>query len=124
VLAVVLGVGATVDVVADATQTRPDELDHNVVTAVDLQFRGQRALADPTRHASDLIRVCVSHSFARDLPAMSVADLGGGMVRVVVDGDLGEHGTTRLRGCLEDTTLDRIQADVAGIVALAPVEHP
>jgi hypothetical protein len=57
----------------------------------------------------------VSQSFLRDLPATSFTDLGAGAVRVVFDGDVGDNGEARLRGCLEDTVLDRIQADVLAV---------
>jgi len=119
VVATTIGLG--IDVIADATQTRPDRLDLGATTVVDLHFRGARALADPTRHASDLVRVCVSQSFSRDIPEMAVAGLGPSGARVFLDADLGDRGATRLRGCLEDTTLERIQASV---VALSEVPPP
>lgn len=121
-VAVVLtvGIGLLVDVVSDATQTRPDELQHGVVTAVELEFRGNRALEDPERHATDLLGACTSQSFTRDLPQLAVDTLGPGRVQLLMGGDLGERGAIRLRGCLEDTTLDRIQATVVGVRELQP----
>lgn len=118
---VAIGVGAAIDVVADATQTRPDRLDDGATTVVDLQFRGARALENPTRHASDLVRVCAAQSFDREIPEMGVIDSGPGSARVVLDGDLGEHGAVRLRGCLEDTTLERIQATVIDLAEIPPM---
>jgi len=114
-VAMILAVGAIVDVVADATQTRPDRLEPGVTTLVDLRFRGDRALADPVRHAADLVQTCTAQSFRREIDAAAVFATGGDTVRVVLHSDLGEHGATRLRGCLEDVTLDRIQATVASI---------
>ena len=120
--AVAGGVTATIDVVADATQTRPDRLVEDTTTVIDLDFRGQRATADPTRHASDLIRVCTSQSFLREIPEMAVLDLGATGARVLLAADLGEHGAARVRGCLEDTTLEQIQATVVSVTELPPAE--
>jgi hypothetical protein len=114
-------VAAGIDVVADATQTRPDQLVRDTTTVIDLEFRGERATADPTRHASDLVRVCASQSFVREIPEMAVLDLGTTGARVLLAADLGDHGATRLRGCLEDTTLERIQASVVNLTELPPV---
>lgn len=118
----IVAISLLVDVVSDATQTRPDQLQHGVVSAVELEFRGNRALDDPARHASDLLAVCTSQSFTRDLPQLAVNTLEPGRVQVLVSGDLGERGAIRLRGCLEDTTLDRIQASVVGVRELQPAE--
>jgi len=112
---IITGTGVVVDVVADATQSRPDQLDAEVTTLVELRFRGERAVADPARHANDLMSFCTSESFGREVPVAAVVELGRGSARVVLAGDLGAHGATRLRGCLEDATLERIQADVSSI---------
>lgn len=116
---VAVGIGLVVDVVADATQTRPDRLDGGATTVVDLRFRGTQAVAEPERHASNLLAAC-SPVFDREVTTLAVVGRGDGRVRVVLDADLGEHGTTRLRGCIEDTTLDRVQARVVEIIEVPP----
>ena len=118
--AVAGGVTAGIDVVADATQTRQDQLVQDTTTVIDLEFRGRRATADPTRHASDLVAVCTSQSFVREIPATAVLDLGDTGARVLLAADLGDHGTDRMRGCLEDTTLEQIQASVVNLSELPP----
>ena len=118
--AVAGGVAGGIDVLADATQTRPDQLVRDTTTVIDLELRGARAAADPTRHASDLVRACASQSFVREIPQIAVLDLGATGARVLVAADLGDHGAARLRGCLEDTTLERIQASVVNLTELPP----
>jgi hypothetical protein len=46
------------------------------------------------------------------VPEPQVTHAPGGAVHVVVPEDLGEHGTDRLVGCLNDATLDKVQASV------------
>lgn len=120
-VAVVLAVGLVVDVLADAIQTRPDRLDAGVSTVVDLRFRGERALSDLERHAGDLVQLCASQSFRREVGTVGLAPVAPDAVRVVLDGDLGRNGTARFRGCLEDVTLDEIQASVATIAEVRAV---
>ena len=48
----------------------------------------------------------------RIIPEPLITHAPGGAVHVVVPEDLGEHGTDRLVGCLNDATLDKVQASV------------
>lgn len=118
-VAVVVGIGAGIDVVADATQTRPDRLERGVTTIVDVRLRGARASERPTAHAADLFAAC-RNVFSRDVPTAAVLDRGAGRVRVVLDSDIGRHGRERLEGCLQDTTIDRLQAVVTEVVTVPP----
>jgi len=116
VFAAVAGATAgAIDVVADATQTRPEQLDDGVTTVIDLRFRGERGVAEPARHANHLLEYCTA-PFRRQIDTIAVVPGDRGAVRVVLDADLGRHGTTRLRGCLEDTTIERVQASVVDVV--------
>ena len=116
---VVVGIGVAVDVVADATQTRPDRLEEGVTTIVDVHLRGARASERPEAHAADLFAACRS-VFSRDVPTAAVLGRGGGRVRVVLDSDIGSYGRERLEGCLQDTTLDGLQAVVTEVIAVPP----
>lgn len=118
-LAVAAIVGVGIDVVADATQTRPERLIEGTTTVVDLQFRGERAVNDTERHATSLIAACTAE-FSRQIPTLAVLVGNDASVRVLLDVDLGDHGATRLRGCLEDTTIDRVQAGVVDITRVLP----
>jgi len=118
-LVVAVGIGLLIDVVADATQRRPDRLDLGATTVVDMRFRGARAVADPERHASNLMAAC-SPVFGRPVPTLAVIPQGRGRARLVLDGDIGDQGATRLRGCLEDTTFAGVQASVVEFIEVPP----
>jgi hypothetical protein len=114
-LLVIGGMGLTIDVVADATQTRPDVIDDDVITIVDVRLAGARALASPEVHAEDLYRICASGNFIESLPDALVVALNDTDVRYVVHADMGEHGKVRFEGCLEDTVVQESQATVLSI---------
>jgi hypothetical protein len=101
-----------IDVLADATQTRPDELSEGVVTVVDVRLNGSRALGDGATHGRDLYWMCASESFVDSLPEPLVVPLSESTVRFVLHADLGDHGATRFRGCIDDTVLEEVQARV------------
>jgi hypothetical protein len=109
-VAVTIGMGLTIDVLADATQTRPDDLAEGVVTVIDVELFGARAGEDVERHAEDLYGICESDNFATSLSDPLIVQVGERHVRYVVHDDLGERGSMRFRGCLEDTMLEGVQA--------------
>ena len=114
VLAMGLLTAGALDFVADRTQTRPDNPTPGAQTAIDLELRGAVAAHDPDRVIGHLWSVCTGPDVfrLRQLPAPAVHHGSGGLVRVVVDADVGEHGLERLRGCLNDATIDKVQARV------------
>lgn len=123
VLAVgVAGVGtvAAIDFVADRTQTRPDPYVAGVDTVVELELLGAIASRDPERIVGHLWATCTGPDVfrSRTLPAPEVDHLPAARVTLHIDAHIGEHALARLRGCLNDTTLDRVQARVlrAGLV--------
>lgn len=118
VLAGVVAVGAVtalaLDFVADRTQTRPDVRDPQAQTELELELRGAVADRDPERAFGHLWSVCTGPDVFRSqtLPPPRVEHAPGNVVHVRVGFDVGEHGLERLRGCLNDATLDRVQARV------------
>ena len=120
-LVVVVGLGFTIDLVADATQTRPDEIDDGIVTVMDVRLFGARALEDPERHAEDLYWACAAESFSASLPEPLVLALNATDVRYVVHADMGEHGRVRFEGCIEDAVVPERQAIVLNTMEL-PVD--
>jgi hypothetical protein len=118
-LVVVVAMGATIDVVADATQTRPDELSEGIVTVVDVRLVGARALSDIEPHAEDLYWICASDTFPGRLPEPLVVPLTDNTVRYLIHAHLGEHGAVRFRGCVDDTVLEEVQAKVIRFEELA-----
>ena len=119
-LAVVTAMGfltaGALDYVADRTQTRPDVRDPDAQTLLDLELRGAIAERDPDRVIGHLWSLCTGPDVFRshELPPPVVQHGAGGAVRIVVDTDVGHHGLERLRGCLNDAVIDKVQATVVG----------
>ena len=115
-LVAVVGVltSLAIDYVADRTQTRPDAMDPNADTMLELQLYGALADRDPDRAFHHLWTTCTGPDVfrARELPMPVVHHGADGAVRVLVATDVGENGLERLRGCLNDATLDKVQARV------------
>ena len=114
-----LGTAAGIDFVADRTQTRPGEAVAGVNTTVDLQLQGTTAGRDPERIMGHLWAACTAPNVipGRGLPEPSMYFLGGGHVRVTFASDLASNYADRLRGCLNDATITRVQARVLSITA-------
>jgi hypothetical protein len=111
---------AGIDFVADRTQTRPDAHIAGVGTVIELELLGTLARRDPERIVGHLWAMCTGPDVfrARTLPAPATTHGPGARVTLDLDAHVGEHALARLRGCLNDTTLDRVQARVlrAGLV--------
>jgi hypothetical protein len=102
-----------IDYVADRTQSRPDARRPGVETVIELELLGSIAAHDPARVLGHLWSECTGPDVfrLRTLPEPTVEHLDG-RIRIHVRADVGERGLARLRGCLNDTTLDRVQARV------------
>jgi hypothetical protein len=102
-----------IDYVADRTQSRPDARRPGVQTVIELELLGSIAAHDPARVLGHLWSECTGPDVfrLRTLPEPTVEHLDG-RIRIHVRADVGERGLARLRGCLNDTTLDRVQARV------------
>ena len=116
-VALVAGTAGTVsaiDYVADRTQTRPDVHVPGTVTELELELLGSIAGHDPARVLGHLWSTCTGPDVfrLRRLPAPEVTYAAGGRVHLRLAAHVGEHAMDRLRGCLNDTTLDRVQARV------------
>jgi hypothetical protein len=116
--AVVLGLGAvTIDWLGDALQTRPDERRDDVVTSIELELRGARSSSRPEELASTLWGTC-SHVLHSANGPTTIGRSGPARVELVVGNDIGVHAEERLRGCLQDAVVDRVQARVVRWEAL------
>ena len=100
------------DVLGDATQTRPDREHPNAVTEVvfDVSVRGDR---DVMQAAQSLWGACQTTMERATSPADVTVE--GRRASVVVRPALGTHARQRLSGCLEDATLDRILGRVVAM---------
>jgi hypothetical protein len=109
VVAALLLYGA-VDVIGDATQTRPDADTSNMTTSLILSIRHRESGHSAEETAEALWITCRS-SLKRDLKAW-LLPLPGGQASLAIAPGLGEHARRRIFGCLEDATLDGVQAAV------------
>jgi hypothetical protein len=117
VLALVALVYAGLDLLADATQTRPDPLPPG--SRSEVVFRvGTRPGRAPRPAAEGLWHACQAQTIERRLLPPGVVEVDDRTYRVVVRPGLGPHAERRLRGCLEDVTVDRVKGHVLRIRAL------
>ena len=108
-VAIAVGGVAAVDVLADYTQTRPDKkLDTSMEIVFDVSTRNARR---PALQAAPGLWGACQGTIYRGTGAGDVT-VDGQRARVVVHPALGDHGQRRLRGCLEDVTVDRVKARV------------
>jgi hypothetical protein len=112
-----LGIGAGIDVLGDMTQTRPDVIDPDAQTVLDMEVRGSVADSDRERVVDHLWSVCTSPDVfrTRQLPIPVVTHDASGVTRIVVDADIGDHSIARLRGCLNDAKIEKVQARVLSV---------
>jgi hypothetical protein len=109
VVAALLLYGA-VDVIGDATQTRPEAEPQGVTTELVLSVHQRDADRSAVDTADALWHACRAR-LRRTLSGV-VDGLGGGRVLLAVTPGLGDHAQRRILGCLEDATFDRVQVDV------------
>ncbi len=109
-----LGTVSAIDFVADRTQSRPDTRVSGAITEIELELRGELASRNPQRAFEHLWSVCTGPDVfrLRSLPDPDVAHRAAGYVHVRLQTDVGANGMERLRGCLNDATIDKVQARV------------
>lgn len=109
----VLGVGVGADVLGDMTQTRPDPVDRQSGTEIVLSLSRKPTAGSSGFAAAGLWGACQG-TVHRTLQGDGFMPVGADpdVVRGTVYPALGTHARTRLRGCLEDATIDRVQARV------------
>ncbi|HEX4902341.1 MAG TPA: hypothetical protein VFV42_06000 [Acidimicrobiales bacterium] len=112
--AAAIGTIGAVDYAADRLQTRPDTHVAGAETTLELELFGAVAGANPDRVLGHLWATCTGPDVfrLRTLPPPVIEHLPGGVVHLVLAAHVGENSMERLRGCLNDTTLDRVQARV------------
>lgn len=113
-LAASVGATALIDLVADGIQTRPDTIEAELQTTVEVQLRGATADRYTERSAAHLWGTCSHVLYGRGVGTV-IEVLDTGRVAFVIPSDIGPHGRQRLRGCLEDAVVDRVQASVVSI---------
>lgn len=108
VVATVFGV----DWLADLTQNRPDRIIPGSRSEVVLDVTVRHHF-EPGRltTAQGLWGACQHTAFRRLIPP-GMVEIGEGRFRVVTEPSLGDNAWRRLKGCLEDVTVDRVKADI------------
>lgn len=97
---------AAIDVIGDATQTRPDELRPGYRSEVRFRVTHRHRTGGVDAAASALWNACRPTALRRIVEPLHGTDDGD--YRVVVAPELGHHGGERMAGCLRDLTVDRV----------------
>jgi hypothetical protein len=106
VAATVLGI----DALGDLTQSRPDPIRDDAVTELVVSVEQDRFAQGDDAAAAALWAVCAGQTRSRaDAPPAAVEE---GRYRIVLAPAVGEHEARKLRGCLEDLTVDRVLGDI------------
>ena len=106
VAAAVVSIGA----LGDLTQSRPDPLRTDAVTELVLSVEHDRFVHGADGAAAALWAVCAGQTRSRLVDELSGGE--DGRYRVVLAPAVGEHEERKLRGCLEDLTVERVLGDV------------
>ncbi|WP_330291817.1 hypothetical protein [Streptomyces sp. NBC_00576] len=111
--------GALVVGLADLTETREEKRNDSAATSilVQIDLRGSGSLISDERRSLAAHQVWEQCRDSTSVPLnrATLGDLGDGVFAGVVQPALTEHDRTRLRGCLEDATIDRAHLTVVGI---------
>ncbi|MEV0635698.1 hypothetical protein AB0I77_12135 [Streptomyces sp. NPDC050619] len=110
-------VGGLVVGLADLTQTRAEGPNESAATSVVVQvdLRGTEMTAERRSLAAQQVWERCRDSTSVPLSHAALGDLGDGLYAGVVRPALTSHDQLRLRGCLEDATLERAHLTVVGI---------
>ena len=115
VLGLLLVVGVlVVKALGDATQTRDDERHKDRQTEVVIQIKTERYRQSPDTAAQALWGSCTATVDGKLVQPGLVRE-GDGVYRFAVTPSLGEHGKERLRGCLNDLSIDRVKSNVESV---------
>ena len=114
---IAVGLALAVDELGDRTQTRPEVVDPASRAEVPLAVRTHGYLGATDDAARTLWEVCRPQLGWRT-QVVEAARVEAGQLSVVVNPAPGRHATLRLRGCIEDATLDRVNGRLVAITPL------
>jgi hypothetical protein len=123
ILVAAAAVSMGVDALADLTQDRPDRMLPGTGTEIVLHVQSRDRGGSALLSAQGLWGACqgtVRHRLAEP----GVVEVSDGRFRMVTVPALGEHSWRRLQGCLEDTTLDKVKAEVVSKRDVVPSPTP
>ena len=108
-----------IDALADQTQNRPDRpqpgTSSEIVLSVEAKGRQRSAV-----YAAERLWGACRGTVEQSLVAPGPVEIAPGQVRLVTEPALGPHAWRRLRGCLEDATIDLVRARVVSKHDLVP----
>lgn len=107
--ALIAGIGLVV--LMDATQNRPDVIDRDSESTLVFEVSMAHTNYTTERAATALWDACFHPGRGR--PALE--QVSGNRFSVTLKPGLGEHATRRLRGCLQDVSIDHVQGKVVSI---------
>lgn len=115
------GVVASIDVLGDFTQTRPDPVDRTASTELVWHVSAKKAAGPVPIVAESLWFACQGTVHRTPLPpGITPVEGRPNTFRAVLHPALGKHARQRLEGCIEDGTLDRIIGRVEWMRKIAP----
>ena len=106
---------SAVDVLADLTQTRPEQLRSGSQSEIVLQVSSRAGPAHEDAAARLLWDSCRHQLRGRRDVGNGPVRTSGGHYRLVVSPALGKHSGRRLTGCLQDARVDFVLARVAAL---------
>lgn len=113
-IAVAAALSLGIDALGDLTQNRPDQALPGTSSTLVVEIKTRMAGASSVETASRLWSACAG-TVPAYIDTPKIAALGSGKALVVTQPALGEHTQRRLTGCLNDTTLDEVQARVQSV---------
>jgi hypothetical protein len=114
VAALLLVASVGIDELADATQTRPDQRHRDRRTEIVVDVESQNYRQSLTVGASALFATCAA-TVSGTLVEPGILQLDAGRYRFSLTPSLGHHGKERIRGCLNDLTVERLRSSVVSM---------
>ncbi|MDQ4068047.1 MAG: hypothetical protein M3203_00980 [Actinomycetota bacterium] len=117
----VVAVYAGIDVLADLTQDRPDDVRPGSRSEIVLEVSSRDRTGSDLLAAQGLWGACQGNVWQR-LVDPGVVQGNDGRFRLTTEPAIGEHAWRRLQGCLEDATLDRVKGHVVSKRDVPPAQ--
>lgn len=113
-IAVAAALTLSIDALGDLTQNRPDQALPGTSSTLVVEIKTRLAGSSSVDTASRLWSACAG-TVPAYIDTPKIAALGSGKALIVTQPSLGEHTQRRLTGCLNDSTLDEVQARVQSV---------
>jgi hypothetical protein len=117
--ALAIGLGAAIHVIADATQSRPAAERRPAGTEVEVRVDQRGGQELPVVVVVDALTTACRSTLPEDHQVEPARALGPDRASFRVAPGLGELGRRRFLGCVQDSTLDLVRAEVSGVWQLA-----